>query len=107
MNTPDKLDRILRRDAGEALADASFTARVLGALPPPRARSAAGLNPVLVAGSAALGSILAVIFAPSDANVVQGMIDLFQRQVLTPAAYASIGLAATLLVSAVLLAREN
>ena len=107
MNTTDKLDRILRRDAAEEIPDAGFAARVLMELPPPRPRRAAGLDPFLVAGSAALGSLLAVVFAPSEANVVQGMIDLFQRQMLTPAAYASIGLSATLLVSAVLLAREG
>jgi hypothetical protein len=107
MNTLDKLDRILRRDAAEAIADGGFAARVMAALPAPQPRLATGLNPVLVTGSAALGSVLAVIFAPSEANVVQGMIDLFLRQMLTPAAYASMGLAATLLVSAVLLARES
>ena len=106
-NATDKLDRILRRDAAEELRDAGFSARVMSALPAPQPRRAAGLNPVLVTGSAALGGLLAVLFAPSEANVVQGMIDLFQRQVLTPAAYASIGLSATLLVSAVLLARET
>ncbi len=34
MNNPDKLDRILRRDAaGEGIADAAFTARVMAAVP--------------------------------------------------------------------------
>ncbi len=47
-------------------------------------------------GSATLGSLLAVAFAPADANVVQGVIDLFHNHVLTPAAYASIGLSAAL-----------
>ena len=107
MNTTDKLDRILRRDAAEEVPDAGFTAGVMASLPAPLPRRSAGLDPILVAGSAALGSLLAVLFAPSEANVVQGMIALFQRQVHTPAAYASIGLAATLLVSAVLLARET
>jgi hypothetical protein len=107
MNTTDKLDRILRRDAAEDVADDGFAARVMAALPPREARRHSGLNPLLVLGSAALGSLLAVAFAPADANILQGMIDIYQRHALTPAAYVSIGMSAILLVSAVILARDN
>jgi hypothetical protein len=108
MNTQDKLDRILRRDAAiEGIADAGFAARVMDALPMPLPRRRAGLDPLLVLGSAALGSLLAVAFAPANANVVQGVIDLFRHHALTPAAYASIGLSAVLFVSALLLAKES
>ena len=106
MNAQDKLDRILQRDAGEALADGGFAARVMGALPARLPRSRAGINPLLVLGSASVGSILAIAFAPADTNVVQGMIDLLHSHTLTPCAYASIGLSAVLFVSAVLLVRD-
>ncbi|HEY2629790.1 MAG TPA: hypothetical protein VGI57_11725 [Usitatibacter sp.] len=108
MNTQDKLDRILFRDASAGeIADAGFSARVMGALPARVPHRRVGLDPLLVLGSAALGSVLAVAFAPADTNVVQGVIDLFHRHALTPAAYASIGLSAILFVSAVLLAKDN
>ena len=108
MNTQDKLDRILRHDAAvEDIADAGFVARVMDALPAPLPRRRAGLDPLLVLGSATLGSVLAIAFAPADTNVVQGVIDLFHRHALTPAAYASIGLSAVLFVSALLLAKES
>jgi hypothetical protein len=108
MNNPDKLDRILRRDAaGDDIPDSGFTARVMGALPARAPRRRPGLDPVLILVSACVGSLLAVVFAPADANVVQGVIDLFHSHTLTPAAYASIGLSAVLFVSALLLARES
>jgi len=107
MNATDKLDRILRRDAAEDLADDGFTARVMAALPVAERRRRVGLDPMLVLGSAALGSLLAVAFAPAEANVLQGMIDIYQHHSLTSAAYASLGMSAILLVSALLLARDN
>ena len=107
MSDTDKIDRILRRDAAaEPIADAGFTARVMLALPATQPRRSASLHPSLVMGSAALGSLLAIAFAPADANVLQGMFDLFQHHALTPAAYASVGLSTSLLVSAFLLARD-
>jgi hypothetical protein len=108
MNTQDKLDRILRRDAAsEEIADAGFSYRVMGALPARVPRRRPGLDPLLVLGSAAAGSVLAAVFAPADTNVVQGAIDLFHRHALTPAAYACMGLSAVLFVSAILLAKDN
>jgi hypothetical protein len=108
MNHTDKLDRILRRDAAEELADGGFAERVMGALPPPAVRRrTTGLDPILILGSAAVGSVLAAVFAPADTNVLQGAIDLFHSHALTPSAYGCIGLSAVLFVSAILLAREN
>jgi hypothetical protein len=107
MNATDKLDRILRRDAADGIADDNFTTRVMASLPAVQPRRRAGLDPMLVLGSAALGSLLAVAFAPTDANVLQGMIDIYQHHSLTPAAYVSIGMSAILFVSALLLARDN
>ena len=108
MNTHDKLDRILARDAAaEETTDDGFTLRVMASLPAVEPRRYAGLRPGLILGSAALGSFLAVLFAPAKVNVLQGVIDLCQHHLLTPAAYASIGLSATLLVSALLLTRDN
>jgi hypothetical protein len=106
MNTNDKLDRILRRDAAEDIADEGFAARVMAALPAREPRHHSGLNPLLVLGSAALGSLLAVAFAPANANILQGMIDIYQHHALTPAAYVSIGMSAILLVSAFILAKD-
>ncbi len=84
-------------------------ARVMGALPLPTLELGrrAGLDPMLVLGSATLGSVLAAVFAPANTNVLQGVIDLFHNHALTPAAYACIGLSAILFVSAILLAQEN
>jgi len=108
MSTDDKLDRILRRDAADDdIVDGGFTARVMDALPAAGHRSRAALRPALILGSAALGGFLAVLLAPAEANVLQGMIDLCMHQALTPAAFATMGLAATLFVSALLLARDN
>ena len=104
----DKLDRILRRDAvAEVLDDAGFTARVMGSLPARASRARNGFDPMLVLGSAALGSVLAVAFTPTEANAMQGAIDLFLHHALTPAAYTCIGLSAVLVVSAVLFAKES
>ena len=59
------------------LPDDGFTARVMGALPS-RVETVrhAWLSPALILGSAALGSALAIVFAPAGANIVQGFFDL-------------------------------
>lgn len=104
MTDPDKLDRLLRADAArEAIADDGFTGRVVAALPPyPAARP--WLTPVLVAGSAALGSALAVALAPEGAGLVQGYVDLIHQRVATPAAITSLAVMAALALSALVLA---
>ena len=108
MNETDKLDRLLRRDAQAALPDDGFTARVMGALPARRVpESRRWLTPVLVLGSAALGSALALALAPAGANVAQGFIDLATSRGLTPAAMAGLAMTGALLLSAIVLAIDT
>ena len=108
MHDSDKLERLLRRDAEAALPDDGFTARVMGALPARRAPVAYGwLTPVLVLGSAALGSALAIAFAPPGANVVQGFIDLATSRGLTPAAMSGLAMTGALLLCAIVLALDT
>jgi hypothetical protein len=104
MDGDDKLDLLLRADAGQVISDAGFSARVLSALPPKRAPARSWLRPALVLGSAALGSVLAVAFVPPDAGIVQGYLDLVQLRGLTPAAISGLALCAATLLSAVVLA---
>lgn len=104
MNGEDKLDLMLRANARKKIPDEGFSARVLCALPPARVRVRAWLKPVLVLGSAALGSVLAVAFVPADAGVVQGYLDLAQLRGLTPAAITGLALCAATFLSAVVLA---
>src|SRR5258708_12134104 len=103
MDGDDKLDLLLRADAGNVISDAGFSARVLSALPPARAPARAWLKPALVLGSAALGSVLAVAFVPADAGIVQGYLDLAQLRGLTPAATSGLPLSPAPFLSAVLL----
>ena len=105
--TPDKLDRLLRRDAQADLPDDGFTARMMGALPA-RAEAVhhAWLCPALILGSVALGSALATAFAPAGANVVQGFFDLASLPALTRAAVAGLAMTAALLLSAIVLALD-
>ena len=104
----DKLDRLLRRDAQTALADDGFTARVMSALPKPHdAAHPAWLSPALILGSAALGSALAIAFAPAGANVVQGFFDLATSRGLTPSAMACLATTGALLLSAIVLAIDT
>ena len=102
----DRIDRWLREDARRTLADDGFSARVLAALPAPRVRPQPWLKPLLVIGSAALGSALAVLLAPGGLSVAQGFIDLATLRGMTPAAVTGIALSVTLLASALVLALE-
>ena len=103
----DKLDRILRHDAATTRpGDEAFTRRVMEALPPVRRGMRAWATPALVMGSAALGSVLAMALAPVPGGVVQAAIDIAHLHVLTPAALTAIGIAASLLASAVVLAAD-
>lgn len=110
-NDDDRLDRLLRRDARAVIDDEGFSARVMGALPPlSPARSdaqRAGLTPVLVLGSTALGSALAWLFAPDGVNAAQGMVDLLSLRGLTPAAVAMLGMTVTLLIAAIVIAVDT
>lgn len=107
MNTTDKLDRLLRHDAALAIEDGGFTARVLHALPAPRAAHSVWLKPALVLGSAALGSVLALALAPSDASIVQGLIDIAHMRGATPATLTALCTTFALLVCAVVLAADE
>ena len=101
----DALDRLLRQDAALEIADDAFTARVMAALPPARRAAAPSwITPVLVLGSAALGSALAVAFSPAAGSMLQGFQDLVQMRGLTQPAVAGLGISLSLLVSAVILA---
>lgn len=102
----DRLDRLLRADAArEAIPDDGFTARVMAALPPaPASVPRDWLTPALVAGSAALGSALAVAFAPEGTGLLQGYVDLVHQRAGTPAAITSLAVMGALALSVLVLA---
>ena len=103
----DTLERLLREDARRPLSDDGFNARVMAAVPAPAAKGRVWLKPALVLGSAALGSVLAIVFAPAGSSVLQGFLDLVQMRGLTPAAITGIAMSAALFVSAVVLAADT
>ena len=101
----DALDRLLKQDAAREIADDAFTARVMGALPPPRmSKAPAWITPVLVLGSAARGSALAIAFSPAAGSMLQGFQDLVQMKGMTQPAVAGLAISVSLLVSAVIFA---
>lgn len=102
----DPIEALLRADARAALPDDGFSARVVNALPA-TARPNAWVRPALVAGSGAVGALLAWLLAPAGTSVVQGFADLARAQSLTPSAWAALGLAMGMAaVAAVLVADE-
>ena len=103
----DKLDRVLNDDARIALDDGGFTHRVMRALPPRAGPAQEWWRPVLLVGSAALGSLLALLFLPSGSALVQGYIDLAQNRGLTPAAVTVITMAVVLAISSIVLAADT
>ena len=100
------LEQLLRADARETIDEAGFTQRVMGALPAPVPRRRAWLTPVLVLGSTALGSALALVFAPAGVSVAQGFIDVASMRGFTPAAVMALALGGALTAAAVLLAAD-
>ena len=96
------IDSLLREDARATLADNGFSERVMHALPHRRASRATAWRPVLVMGSAMVGSLLAVMFAPG--SVLAGFSEIAMAQFTSPAALAALALPATLLVSALVVA---
>jgi hypothetical protein len=102
----DRLDRLLREDASQLLPDAGFTAGVIAAMPPRSmsASPASWLKPLLMLGSVALGSLLAFAFAPADANMAQGFLDLLYSHHLTPSAITTLATSGALLATAIVLA---
>ena len=107
MSNEDWLDRLLRDDARQTLPDGTFTSRVMSALPPARKGGSSWWKPVLVLGSAAVGSALAVILGPSDLSLVQGLIDLAHSRIGTPSALTGLAMSLALVVCAVVLAAET
>ena len=102
------MDRLLRHDARNELADDGFTSRVLGALPRVRARrERPWLKPVLVMGSAALGSGLAVALSPAGTALLSGFQDLMYMRTGSQGAIAGLAICGALLLSAVVLAFEE
>jgi hypothetical protein len=100
----DALDRLLQQDARQGLADDGFSARVMRTLPPVQVRAPSWIMPLLILGSAALGSVLAVLFAPAGFSLVQGFQDLVQMRGMTQAAMGGLAIAGALMVSAVIFA---
>jgi hypothetical protein len=100
------LEELLREDARERLPDAGFTQRVMGALPAPVPRTRPWLTPMLVLGSTALGSVLAMAFAPQGLSIAQGFVDVVQMRGFTPAAVMALALGAALTSAAILLAAD-
>jgi hypothetical protein len=105
----DTLDRMLgtdaRREAAQ-LGTGGFDLRVMGALPAPRPARTSWWKPVLVLGSAALGSVLAIAFAPLDSSLLRGFLDLAQQR-YTPAAIGGIAMSVALFAAAIVLAAET
>lgn len=107
MDKNDWIDKVLRDDASRPLADGGFTRRVVDSLPPSRTARSVWLKPVLVIGSAALGSVLAFALGPSDLSLVQGFVDLAHSRLGTPSALTGLAMTLTFLVCAVVLASET
>src|SRR5204863_938254 len=101
------LARLLRHDAGIELADNGFSARVMGALPAAAPRERPWLKPALVMGSAALGSLLAVVLSPAGSQLVAGFNELAHLRIGSQAAIAGLALCGTLVLSALVLATEE
>ena len=102
------MDRLLRNDARIEVADDGFTTRVMGTLPGARVRSERSwLKPVLVMGSAALGSGLAVALSPVGSALLSGFQDLMYLRTGSQPAIAGLAICGALLVSALVLAFED
>lgn len=103
----DRIERLLRESARQELPDEGFSLRVLQAIPAgPRVQP--WLKPVLVTGSAAIGSALAWGLAPAGTSLLQGFLDLARLQSQTPSALAALGLALVMaVVAAVLVVEES
>lgn len=101
------LDKLLRHDAHLDLADDGFTARVVAALPARAPRERAWLKPVLVMGSAAVGSALAVALSPQGAALLAGFHDLMHLRMGSQGAVAGLALCGALLLSALVLATDS
>lgn len=105
-NGNDWIEKLLRDDAKVELPDGGFSRRVMSSLPA-RAKPRLWFKPLLVVGSAALGSVLAVALGPSDLSLVQGFVDLAHSRLGTPSAITGLAMSLAFLVCAIVLAAET
>jgi hypothetical protein len=103
----DTLERLLRHDARRELADEGFTLRVMGAIPAAVPHARPWLKPVLVMGSATLGSVLAATLSPQGASLFQGFQDLVRLHASSPAAITALAICGALFVSGLVLATDS
>jgi len=101
------LESLLRDDARAPLADGGFCARTVAALPARNPFPGPWLRPALIFGSAALGSVAALLLAPAGASLMQGFSDLAHLHAFTPAAITALGMGGALLASALVLALDS
>jgi hypothetical protein len=78
----DWLDARLREDARRTHPDEGFTERVMGRLA--RRRAPAWWKPVLILGSTALGSLLAVLLSPVGPMALEGLAEVTRFRGFTP-----------------------
>jgi hypothetical protein len=101
------LDELLRQDAADGMDDGGFTLRVLSALPPRRANGRAWLRPVLVMGSAVVGSLLAMVLSPQLESPVAAITSWLASGQLSAGGIATLAIGFTLLLSAVVFAASE
>ena len=100
------LDTLLGRDAAQPVPDLGFTRRVLDALPPPRS-APSWLRPVLVLGSAVVGSGLAAAFAPRMESPSMAIAEWMSNGVVSPAAITALAIGGALLLSGLVIAFDS
>ena len=100
------IETLLRDDAARGIADDGFSRRVMRALPARASASPRWLRPALVMGSAVVGSVLAIAFAPPLESPALAIVELYTRGAASPAALAALALAGALLVSCVIVAMD-
>ena len=105
-NANDWVEKLLRDDGKVQLPDGGFSRRVMSALPVPH-KTRPWFKPLLVVGSAALGSVLAVVLGPSDLSLIQGFVDLAHSRLGTPSAITGLAMSLAFLVCAIVLAAET
>ena len=98
------IERLLRHDARIELPDEGFANRVMGALPSRAPQARPWLRPVLVMGSALVGSALAVTLSPQAATLMQGFQDLMYLRTGSAGAIGGLAMCGALLLSALVLA---
>ena len=104
-------ERPHRQAAARRRAHPAARQRILGtraeALPARAPSQRTWLRPALIFGSAALGSVLAIVLAPAGGSLLQGFADLVQLRGFTPAAITAVAMGAALLLSALVLAVDS